>query len=56
MFIPYRPVNTLRLDYKIKQLMMYREITAFCYEIRTNYLNAPSGQNVEFFSVKPGGS
>ena len=36
--------------------MMYREIIAVCSEIRTKHINTLCGQNVEFFSVKRGGT
>ena len=35
--------------------MLYREIIAVCSEIHIKHINTLCGQNVEFFSVKPGG-
>ena len=36
--------------------MLYREIIAVCSQIRTEHINALCGQNIEFVSVKPGGT
>jgi len=36
--------------------MVYREIIAVCSEIQTKHINSLCGQNVELFSVKPGGT
>jgi hypothetical protein len=36
--------------------MLYREIIAVCSEIHTKHINTLFGQNVECFSVKPGGT
>jgi hypothetical protein len=36
--------------------MLYREISAVCFEIHTKHINTPCGQNVEFVNVKPGGT
>jgi len=36
--------------------MVYREIIAVCSEIHTKHRNTPREQNVELFSVKPGGT
>jgi len=36
--------------------MLYREIMAVCSEIHTKHTNTLRGQNVEFLSVKPGGT
>ena len=36
--------------------MLYREIMAICSQIHTKFFNNPYGQNVEFVSVKPGGT
>jgi len=36
--------------------MLYREIIAVCYEIHSKHINTLCGQNVEFLSVKPGGT
>ena len=36
--------------------MLYREIIAVCSEIHTKHINTLCGQNVEFVSVKPGGT
>jgi hypothetical protein len=36
--------------------MLYREIIAVCSEIHTEHINTLGGQNVEFVSVKPGGT
>jgi len=36
--------------------MLYREIIAVCSEIRTEHINTLCGQDVEFESVKPGGT
>ena len=32
--------------------MLYREITAVCFEIHTKYINTLCGQNVELLNVK----
>jgi hypothetical protein len=37
-------------------LMFYKAKVAVCSEIRTKHINAVCVQNVEFFSVKPGGT
>jgi hypothetical protein len=31
------------------QLMLYREIIAVCSQIRTERINTPCGQNVDFY-------
>ena len=36
--------------------MLYREIIAVCFEIRTKHTNALCGHNVQFLKVKPGGT
>ena len=36
--------------------MLYREITAVCSEIHTEYINTLCGQNVEFANVKSSSS
>jgi len=36
--------------------MLYREIIAVCSEIHTKHINTVCGQNVEFVSLKPGGT
>jgi len=36
--------------------MLYREITAVCFQIHTKHINALTGQNVEFVGVKAGGT
>ena len=36
--------------------MLYREIIAVCSQIHTKHINTLCGQNVEFVSVKPGGT
>jgi hypothetical protein len=36
--------------------MLYREIIAVCFEIRTKHINTLCGQNVDFVNVKPGGT
>jgi len=36
--------------------MVYREIIAICSEIHTKHTNTLCGQNIELFSVKPGGT
>jgi len=36
--------------------MLYREIIAVCSEFHIKHINTACGQNVEFFSVKPGGT
>jgi hypothetical protein len=36
--------------------MLYREIIAVCSDIHTKHVNTLYGQNVEFFSVKHGGT
>ena len=36
--------------------MLYREITAVCYQIHTKHINTLCGHNVEFVNVKPGGT
>jgi len=53
---PYRAVNTPRIGYKTNRLMLYREITAVCSEIRTKHINTLCGQNVEFLHVRTGGT
>jgi len=35
---------------------MYREIMVVCSEIHSKHINTLFGQNVEFLSVKPGGT
>jgi hypothetical protein len=40
---------------KTGQLKLYREIISVCFQIHTKHMNTLCGQNVEFFSVKPGG-
>jgi hypothetical protein len=45
----------LRLGYKnTNQSKLYREIIAGCSENNTKHKNTLSGENVEFFNVKPG--
>jgi hypothetical protein len=36
--------------------MLYREIIAVCSQIHTKHVNTLCGQNVELYSVKPGGT
>ena len=36
--------------------MLYSEIIAACSQIHTKHISTLSGQNVEFVSVKPGGT
>ena len=36
--------------------MLYREIMAVCSEIHTKHINTVCGQNVEFLTVKAGGT
>ena len=36
--------------------MLYRKIIAVCSEVHTEHINTLCGQNVEFVSVKPGGT
>jgi hypothetical protein len=36
--------------------MLYREITAVCSEINTKHTNTLCGKNVEFVTIKPGGT
>ena len=36
--------------------MLYREITAVCFEIHIEHINTLCGQNVELLNVKPGGT
>ena len=36
--------------------MLYREIIAVCSQIHTKHTNTLCGQNVEYFSFKPGGT
>jgi hypothetical protein len=43
-----------KLDWK--GLMLYREIIHVCSEIHTEHINTLCGQDVEFFSFKPGGT
>jgi hypothetical protein len=38
------------------QLMLYREIIAFCSKIHTKHKNTMCGQNTEFVNVKAGGT
>ena len=40
---------------KTSQLMLCSEIVAVCSEIQAKHINTLCGQNVEYFSVKPGG-
>jgi hypothetical protein len=47
-FSSYLAVNTLPLGYKLRQLMLYREIIAVCSEIHTKHINKLCGQKVEF--------
>ena len=44
------------LNSAFKGLMLFREIIAVCFHIRTKHINTLCGQNVEFFSVKLGGT
>jgi hypothetical protein len=34
--------------------VLYSEVIAVCYQIRTKHINTLCGQNVESLSVKPG--
>ena len=34
------------------KLMLYREITALCFQIHTKHINILCGQNVELLNVK----
>jgi hypothetical protein len=34
--------------------MLYREMIAVCFEIHKDHRSTVCGQNVEFYSVKPG--
>ena len=52
---PYRAVNTVAVI-KTSEFMMCMEIMAVCSQIRTKHINTLCGQNVEFVSVKPGGT
>jgi len=36
--------------------MLFMEIIALCYQIHTKHKNTECGQNVEFVSVKVGGT
>jgi hypothetical protein len=36
--------------------MLYNEIIAFCSQIHTEHTHTLCGQNVEFLSVRPGGT
>jgi len=36
--------------------MLYREITAVCFEIHTEHTNKLCGQNVDILNVKTGGT
>jgi len=36
--------------------MLYMEIIAVCSQIHTEHINTLCGKNVEFVSVKPGGT
>ena len=36
--------------------MLYREIIVVCSQIHTKHINTLCGQNVEYVSVKPGGT
>jgi len=36
--------------------MLYREIIAVCSQIHTKHINTLCGHNIEFVSVKPGGT
>jgi len=49
---PYRAVNTLRLDYKNRSLMLCGEIIAVCSQIYTEHINKLCGQNVEFLVLQ----
>jgi hypothetical protein len=40
---------------KTSQLIMYREIIAVCVQIHILHINTRCVQNVELFSVRPGG-
>jgi len=51
------PVRTAQLTHSVSvikpsQLMLYREIIAFCSQIHTKHINTQCGQNVEFVNVK----
>jgi hypothetical protein len=37
------------------EVMQYSEIIAVCSQIHTKHINTVCGQNVECFSLKPGG-
>jgi hypothetical protein len=37
------------------QIMLYRAKVAVCSEIKTKYINAVCGQNVELLNIKPDG-
>ena len=41
---------------RVNDLMLYREIIAVCSHIHTKHTNTLCGQNVEFFSLKLGGT
>jgi len=45
-------VTRLKSVIKTSQLMLYREIMAFCSEIHTKHINTVCGQNVELLNVK----
>ena len=36
--------------------MLYSELMAVCSQIHTKHINSLCGQNVEYVSVKPGGT
>jgi hypothetical protein len=50
--VVYFTESRVRLRYKHKQLMLYREIVAVCSEIHTKHVNTLCGQNVELLNVK----
>jgi hypothetical protein len=41
---------------KSRQLMLYIEIIAVCFQIHTKHINTLSGQNTEFVDVTAGGT
>jgi len=51
----YRAVDTLRLGYKSRQLMMYGKIIAVCSQIHTKHTHTLCEQT-ELLNLKPGGT
>jgi len=55
-FTSYPSLKTFHRGYKTSQLMLYMEMIAGFSQVHTKHTNTLCGQNVEYLSVKPGGS